>query len=349
MRSNSVWWLFWQLYPLFGDIDKVCDNYAATWKAHYPTCTHFNRHLVSGRIGSGANDTNASSDSSGDADALTCDCTAGSDYGKPSISESTAASAATETTPPASPLQSLVLYIDNAQPTEVPCHERMDDRGLMEHLAKFYYMQKMRCGLLEALSFKTLGMVEVVEIQGNIAVGRRTGILELGRYTSNRRTYYFHKASKAEGTPIIDALRAGNVLLPAGETPLLERLVERWGQGQRPGWRSSPLPGRKDTAASSASSPLDARRALNFVSTTHTSFAGIAVVLPFLLSLAVIVVWPVVATQKYRADVQMSLQTAFTVGSYVVTAGALLIALIAFVASVSQSGMQAGTLLAAVE
>lgn len=58
--------------------------------------------------------------------------------------------------------------------------------------------------------------------------------------------------------------------------------------------------------------------------------ASAIVALPLTLSLLFAVAWTVVAVRVYHADVQTSVQTGFTIGSYVVTAGALLIALVAF-------------------
>jgi hypothetical protein len=45
--------------------------------------------------------------------------------------------------------------------------------------------------------------------------------------------------------------------------------------------------------------------------------------LPVVLSFSVSVVWSVVASVHFKADVQASTQTGFAIGSYVVTAGML--------------------------
>lgn len=46
------------------------------------------------------------------------------------------------------------------------------------------------------------------------------------------------------------------------------------------------------------------------------------------MSIATVVAWPIIAVLKYEADVQTSVQTGATVGSFIVTAGALLIGLV---------------------
>lgn len=64
--------------------------------------------------------------------------------------------------------------------------------------------------------------------------------------------------------------------------------------------------------------------ALNVVRTLNAHVASVIVLLPFVISAVVCVVWSVVASVVYQADIQASVQTAFTVGSYIVTAGKLL-------------------------
>lgn len=55
---------------------------------------------------------------------------------------------------------------------------------------------------------------------------------------------------------------------------------------------------------------------------------SIVVLLPTIMSIATVVAWPIIAVLKYEADVQTSVQTGATVGSFIVTAGALLIGLV---------------------
>lgn len=62
----------------------------------------------------------------------------------------------------------------------------------------------------------------------------------------------------------------------------------------------------------------------------NTDGASVVVAIPFVISLAITIVWPTVAVVRYEADLNASVQTGFAVGSYVITAGAILIALVAF-------------------
>ncbi|KAF2106527.1 hypothetical protein BDV96DRAFT_694039 [Lophiotrema nucula] len=83
-------------------------------------------------------------------------------------------------------------------------------------------------------------------------------------------------------------------------------------------------------AQQQATSVPPQRRALNVIRTWNPQSATVIVLFPFVLGTIISIVWPIVATRRYDADVQDSVQTGFAVGSYVVTAGALLVALVAF-------------------
>jgi hypothetical protein len=61
--------------------------------------------------------------------------------------------------------------------------------------------------------------------------------------------------------------------------------------------------------------------ALNIVQSWDPSVASIIVLFPVVLSLCIAITWSVVASVHYKADVQVSMQTGFTIGSYVITAG----------------------------
>ena len=63
------------------------------------------------------------------------------------------------------------------------------------------------------------------------------------------------------------------------------------------------------------------RRALNVLRTWDAYLISITVMLPMAFSLLTSVIWTIVAVLAYGADVQVSVQTAFTVGSYIVTTG----------------------------
>ena len=68
--------------------------------------------------------------------------------------------------PPENPQhQTLSLFMDSRFQANVPCDVTMTDKELLSHLSTFYYLQKMRRGLWEAVAFKTLALVEVVEVR----------------------------------------------------------------------------------------------------------------------------------------------------------------------------------------
>lgn len=52
------------------------------------------------------------------------------------------------------------------------------------------------------------------------------------------------------------------------------------------------------------------------------------ILLPTFLSIAATVVWPIVAVRRYGCDVQAGVQTGTAVGSYIITAGALVVGLV---------------------
>lgn len=52
------------------------------------------------------------------------------------------------------------------------------------------------------------------------------------------------------------------------------------------------------------------------------------ILLPTLLSVAATVAWPIVAVLRFGEGVQDSVQTATAVGSYIITAGALVVGLV---------------------
>jgi hypothetical protein len=68
--------------------------------------------------------------------------------------------------------------------------------------------------------------------------------------------------------------------------------------------------------------------ALNLVSNWNVSLISAIILMPTVVSIAINVAWPIVAVQTFGADVQISIQTAASLGSYVVTAGAILIGLV---------------------
>lgn len=69
--------------------------------------------------------------------------------------------------------------------------------------------------------------------------------------------------------------------------------------------------------------------ALNIVTMWHIDAAGPFLFLLRVSSLAAAIVWLLVAVPQYKADVQDSVQTGFAVASFIVTASALLLAVVA--------------------
>lgn len=63
------------------------------------------------------------------------------------------------------------------------------------------------------------------------------------------------------------------------------------------------------------------RNCLNFMRTYRSTYINTVFMVPFLGSLLIGIIWTVIAIRKYSQDVQVSAQTAFTIASYVVTAG----------------------------
>ncbi|CAK7237830.1 hypothetical protein SBRCBS47491_010164 [Sporothrix bragantina] len=336
-KARWRWWVFWQLYLQFGDLDNVCKNYAEMWLEYYEVHSFDTANNVNGENGHEPDSNNG------------------------------------DTGPPLS----LVIFLDNSLPLEVPCPHNMDDRAFLQHIARFYYLQKMRKGLLEVMGFKTLGVVEVVEMQGdhnNRVVGRSDTFLGLGRYDGNRIIYFLRKPEAiGRGSRIVRFLREKGVLTEAKRTE--HRHNNSWANSRvnsevnsganspvnyDHGCSYTPRPPQPvnfldnvynlpfyqlhNALNDSLQDPPDMHTdvddkvwALNFVSTWHTNFAALAVVAPVIASMIVSIAWPAIAVLKYGEDMQTSVQTGFTVGSYVVTAGAVLIALVTFAASVYDS------------
>lgn len=60
---------------------------------------------------------------------------------------------------------------------------------------------------------------------------------------------------------------------------------------------------------------------LDFVRAWDRNNAAVIALIPFVLSLLFAVVWVVVSVAAYAVDVQVAVQTAFTVAAFIVTAG----------------------------
>ncbi|CAO2652310.1 Nn.00g005930.m01.CDS01 [Neocucurbitaria sp. VM-36] len=186
----------------------------------------------------------------------------------------------------------IVLFVDNAHRLAVPCSGGWDDKELIKHVQLFYSLVRTRGGLFEFLGAKDSHRIDVVELESAYAVGKRCGSpLALGKHGPyNRQVYYFKNPSQLVGAALRERLVSEQVLTTSGQQT----------------------------------------HALNIVRTWDASVASIIVLIPVFGSLVFSIIWAIVATNYFKADAQASTQTAFTIGSYLVTAGALLIALVAF-------------------
>lgn len=197
-----------------------------------------------------------------------------------------------------------ILFIDNGARLAIPCSLSMDDRELLQHVRVFYNLLRAQGGLFEFLGTKSSLRVDIVTVRAPIkykfvqilnlsclqlvqshAVGTRVGLpLALGRYGPfSRLVHYFKDPSGL-----------------ADRNELMERLVIE-GVLTEPGQQT---------------------HALNIVRTWDPYVTSMIVVIPVLFSFVLSIAWAFVASAYYRADINTSTQTGFTIGSYVVTAGA---------------------------
>ncbi|KAF2490683.1 hypothetical protein BU16DRAFT_621399 [Lophium mytilinum] len=212
-----------------------------------------------------------------------------------------------------------VMFMDNKARLEVPfCDEILDDRTFLKMLGHFYDLRKAEGGLIEALSAKSLARVDVIKLERGVAPGATQSTLQLGPHGSaNRATYYFRNPEEITGDEIVTLLKKDAV--PPNPT--------------------ENRPERKVVIAPSAEQHL---YALNMVRSWDMRMMSFLVLTPTVLSLLAGIIWTVVAVKAYDADVQTSAQTGFTVASYVVTTGALLIALVTFIDSQAGKGPRSG-------
>lgn len=132
-------------------------------------------------------------------------------------------------------------------------------------------------------------------------MGNRVSILGLGRYDSLRLNYYFYNSHKLRDSDLVQKL--------------IDETVIKLDDGSN---------------IDRETGKIAYTHALNFVSVWHPTYSLIAVILPTIFGSIVCIVWPAVATRSYGADLQSSIQTGFAIGGYIVTAGALVVALVTF-------------------
>lgn len=261
----------------------------------------------------------------------------------------------------AGPTLSLVLFLDNGMPLEVPCPQNMDNQALLKHVMTFYHLQKMRSGILEALGFRTLGFVEMVHMHnGRLktrVIGQCEEILDLGRYKGSRMINFLRRSKAVpRGDSIVNRLKTLGVLTEArryrtntlndrmnsetlavpereasgalsgiagaSQAPIADGGIPLLVLGQGP--QQNPGPDQiQNEAHPPQQYPLhhDKTRALNFVSTWHTDLVATAVILPAVVAIVVSIVWPLVAVVHFHADMQTRVQTGFSIAGFIVTTG----------------------------
>ncbi|KAI1171571.1 hypothetical protein F4777DRAFT_48217 [Nemania sp. FL0916] len=188
--------------------------------------------------------------------------------------------------------QELVLFTDDHHIMKIPCSSRADDKELIGQLRSFYELNLICGGLTKFIGFKRCVKIEIVELFGD-AIGNNTGLcVNLGR-----EMYYFDRYDKI------------NDILGPDSRVITQYLID-------------------ECVITSPSQQQ--RRALNIVRAWNPQSVKTIGFVPVTLSFIISILWLIIATAVYGADVQTSAQTGFTIGSYVVTAAALIIALVAF-------------------
>jgi hypothetical protein len=141
-----------------------------------------------------------------------------------------------------------------------------------------------------------------------LAVGSHQYYLNLGRYNAESRLiHFFHHPTQLSGTTLVQRLVDDGVI--AQRSVVSDSDTQKQGPNIDKGKH---------------------KMALNFVTRWNTDEASVLVGLPVVLSLLIGIIWPIVASRVFGADVQLSTQTGFAVATYVITTGAVLIALVAF-------------------
>ncbi|RYN82910.1 hypothetical protein AA0120_g9525 [Alternaria tenuissima] len=189
----------------------------------------------------------------------------------------------------------LVVFLNNGRPFVVPCSSTAEDKDLLQQMRMFYDLQRISHGLFEFIGVRSIQRIDVVKLHNRDIVGKRLkDSLDLGLPGSyDRQAHYFETFSALKGDDIQKRLIRQHVL----------------------------------------TKPSQQKNALNIIRSWDPQVTTRVIIFPILLSLIVSIVWSIVASTKFKADVQTSTQTGFTIGSYVVTAGALLVALVAFLDS----------------
>jgi hypothetical protein len=236
----------------------------------------------------------------------------------------------------------------------------MTDEQFIRHIRLFYYLQRLGGGFLELFSLKTINFVEVVKVgtrqtiltqssltchklEQRFGVGFHQYYLNLARYGSgNRLIHFWLSPSQLSGTSIVERITADAVLaapalqdvwapaVPMQFSAHLAASQQQQEQQQEQQQQQQREAGQREEVAAQSHALGGHQMALNIVNKWHTDAAGAVVAVPLLASLIACMTWPAVAVVVYHGDVNISVQTGFGIASYLITAGAILIAVVAF-------------------
>lgn len=196
---------------------------------------------------------------------------------------------------------SFILYINSEHPIEVPCGSSMRDKEIVAQISRFFYAKLMARPRYHALSLKTLGSVEIIEICDGLPTGKRDCKIDFGKNMHNRPIKYFQKWDKLDESNFLDTLK-------------------------------------KDGVVSSCNDQKT--RAINMVTTWHGWIVSAVVLAPSILGIMTAIVWPEIAVLNFHEDPQTSIQTGFTIAGFIVTIGALLAVLVTYASGSSENDVK---------
>jgi hypothetical protein len=226
---------------------------------------------------------------------------------------------------------SVILFRDNTYPLLVPCRWDMSDEQFIRHIRNFHYLQRLEGGFGELFSLKTINFVEVVELEHNLASGFHQYYLNLARHgSSNRLIRFWIDPVGLKGNALVTKLTKDMVVAvpapPAEQEESMPTIFSVIFANALP--RVDRHNGEHEKAVLG-----DHKMALNVVTLWNTDAATVVVSIPLVFSLIIGIVWTTVGVIVYDFDVNESVTAGFTLSVYLLTAGAILIALVAFMDS----------------
>lgn len=196
---------------------------------------------------------------------------------------------------------SFSLFIDNNTRIEVPCAAELDEKTFVNHLRWLLDLLEVENGLISSFSLLSLGRIEIAKVclffrlflsacililnlfgqmTAGVAVGEFVKDLNLGRDGDNHNIHLLSHRDGLQGNEMVQELVSQNLLGRMG---------------------------------------VPRNKCLNVVNVWSSGAAAVIVGTPLLISVLCCVVWPAVAVRHYNADVQTSVQTGFSIGSFVIT------------------------------